>query len=454
MFFSVHTRTINLSLYAAVAVLLLLATVGNATNLYDLRIGDHATKTRVVVDVTDNPQQKINRRSNPDRVVLDIKGQWQGKPIRLPAKSGLIEKIESGSQPNGDYRIVLHTSTPAAVKKYFYLPPDQAAGKQHGRLVFDISSTSSPIADDTITYQRDSAALARLVEGNGQVPLPPGQSPKNVAALEDVISVTDMRPTIQVTTPPAPELPPEPVTKSKPERSYHKPVVVIDAGHGGKDPGAIGVNGTREKDVVLKMSRELKNALQATGRYQVHLTRDDDRFIPLHGRVNIARNRKADLFISVHADSLAKPNTSVQGSTIYTLSEVASDKEAARAAARENKSDMIGGVDLTTENYEVSSILIDLVQRETMNLSAKFANMAIDSLSSRINVKSKAHRFAGFAVLKGVDTPSILLEIGYLSNKNEEQLLNQPGYRAKLAAGLVESINTFFTQQVALNSVH
>ena len=183
MNFSLLPRLTKPLLLSAV---LMLATVGNATGLYDLRVGDHATKTRVVVDVSDNPQQKIKRLSNPDRVVIDIKGQWQGSGIRLPAKSGLIEKIQSGAQPNGDYRIVLHTKTPAAVNKYFFLPPAPNAGKPYGRLVFDLGTTSAPAIAQTTTYERntpnrDTVALARLVEGSQQVPLPPGQLPKNVA---------------------------------------------------------------------------------------------------------------------------------------------------------------------------------------------------------------------------------------------------------------------------------
>ncbi|MCP4619941.1 MAG: N-acetylmuramoyl-L-alanine amidase, partial [Bradyrhizobium sp.] len=182
-----------------------------------------------------------------------------------------------------------------------------------------------------------------------------------------------------------------------------RPLVVIDAGHGGHDPGAIGAGGLREKDLTLKTALAIKDALLASGRVRVALTREDDRFLVLQERYGLARKLNADLFISVHCDSAG--NAEASGATIYTLSEVASDKEAARLAARENKADIIAGVDLGTQNPDISSILIDLTQRETMNASASFARLLGREAQPLIPIKANYHRMASLIVLKAPDMP-------------------------------------------------
>jgi N-acetylmuramoyl-L-alanine amidase len=186
-----------------------------------------------------------------------------------------------------------------------------------------------------------------------------------------------------------------------------------------------------------------------TGRYTVHLTRSDDRFIILRDRTRIAQRHKADLFISLHADAHARSDA--RGVSVYTLSETASDREAAALAARENKADLIGGVDLRGESSEVSSILIDLVQRESMNLSSRYAQALVATLGKRVAVLQNPHRFAGFMVLKAPDTPSVLLEMGFISNQKEEWQLKQRSYRRKLIDGIIEATDRYFDSQVALS---
>lgn len=237
---------------------------------------------------------------------------------------------------------------------------------------------------------------------------------------------------------------PEPAPQGRSPRSEGKAVVVIDPGHGGVDPGALGVSGIYEKHITLAMARELKAQLEKGGRYKVQLTRDRDIFIRLRERVAIARQYGADLFISLHADSVANPQ--LAGLSVYTLSQTASDGEAQTLADKENKADLIAGIDLSHESADVANILIDLAQRETMNRSAGFAGGVVTELGRETTLLGNTHRFAGFAVLKAPDVPSILVELGYLSNSTEEKLLRQPDYRAKLAKGIARAVDRHFLE--------
>ena len=228
----------------------------------------------------------------------------------------------------------------------------------------------------------------------------------------------------------------------KPRKQNARKIIVIDAGHGGHDPGAIGYSGVHEKNITLAMAKELKRQLDRKGKYTVYLTRSTDVFIPLRKRVEIARKHKADLFMSVHADSAL--NRKATGLSVYTLSETASDKEAAALAERENKADVISGLNLVEQSKEVSDVLISLAQRETRNRSSEFAKCLVDEMRKSVKLISDTHRFAGFAVLKAPDVPSVLLEMGYLSNKNEERLLRQESYRRKLAVSAAKAIDRYF----------
>lgn len=222
------------------------------------------------------------------------------------------------------------------------------------------------------------------------------------------------------------------------------PIIVIDSGHGGKDPGTIGNYArTKEKNVTLSYAKELGKQLANTGRYKVYLTRDNDFFIPLKIRVEKARRKKADLFISLHANSIS--DGEVSGFSIYTLSEKSSDKQAELLAQKENRVDIINGVNFSGASQDIMKTLIDLSQRETKNSSARFANIAIKSVKkSGIEILQNTHRFAGFAVLTAPDMSSVLIELGYLSNKDEEALLNSLVYKRKVATSLVEAINEYF----------
>lgn len=289
--------------------------------------------------------------------------------------------------------------------------------------------------------------------GGAQPPVPPpatlpsvtptvsvGPS-KTAPALDVPLAVppaTAAAPTPALDAASAPMPPPKPRAPGVRARSGGKPLVVIDAGHGGKDVGAISVNGSYEKAVTLAIAREAARLLEKSGRVRVKLTRADDRFIPLGGRVAIARAARADLFISIHAD--AALNAEARGASVYTLSAVASDAVAARLAARENKADIIGGVNLGVEAPEVGDIMIDLSRRATTNVSVAFAEVLQDALSTQMAFRGEFHHFAGFYVLKAPDVPSVLLETGYVTNAADSEFLFSDTGRRKVAQGIARAV--------------
>ncbi|AOH84454.1 N-acetylmuramoyl-L-alanine amidase [Sphingomonas panacis] len=227
-----------------------------------------------------------------------------------------------------------------------------------------------------------------------------------------------------------------------------RPLVVIDAGHGGQDPGAIApTDGRREKDVTLRIAKAIRDELIQSGRVRVALTREDDRFIILQERFGIARKLHASLFISIHCDSVGSGDAS--GASVYTLSEVASDKESARLAARENKADIIAGVNLASTSADISSILIDLTQRETMNSSANFARLLGREAQPLVPMKPNFHRMASLMVLKAPDMPSILFETGYISNPRDADFIDSPAGRRAIAESVRRAVDVHFARRLA-----
>ena|SRR5579863_4969126 len=234
---------------------------------------------------------------------------------------------------------------------------------------------------------------------------------------------------------------PRPKPVPMPQKQYR---VVLDPGHGGIDPGAIGVSGIYEKEIAFATVEELAKTLEATRRYQVVLTRTTDEFVELEERVARARAAQGDLFLSVHADAI--PDADVRGASVFTLSERASDAEAAALARSENSVDQLAGIDLSHHNPEVSSILLDLARRQTNNLSLAFARRLVSELGREVRMLNNSHRSAGFAVLKAPDIPSALVELGCLSNSAEEKELRSDAYRKKLVASLTRSVSDYFEQ--------
>lgn len=389
----------GLILLAAIA----LASVARAEPaVTSVRIGNYPDKTRFVLDMTEPVKFSVFSVADPYRIVIDLpEVDWRIDP-RKPVRSRLITGFRYGLFKPGTSRVVLDVARPVAVARKFLLPPSRRRGN---RLVIDLAPTTR-------------AAFMKSVG-------PP--------ASERMARTS------------APPLPPR---KPAPPRDGRH-VVCLDPGHGGIDPGTIGISGAKEKNITLAMAREIRRQLLATHNYRVVMTRNSDVFVPLRGRIAIAQRAGAQLFISLHADSIA--DHSVRGGTVYTLSETASDAEAAALAAKENKADLIAGLDLSDQTPTVAKILIDLRQRLTKNASVMFARDAIEQLRRTTRLLPRDHRFAGFAVLKAPDIPSVLIELGYLSNITDERLLMQPRHRRQVAAALVRAINAFFAQKEAQN---
>jgi N-acetylmuramoyl-L-alanine amidase len=400
----------------------------SAATATDLRVGVNGERTRLVIDLSSKVEFNVFTLSDPYRVVVDsTEVDWR-LPSEAGQRGGLIEAVRYGLLQPGTSRLVVDLKQPAKVGNSFVMPPSE--GKAY-RLVFDLVPVdhASFMAAARIG-ETPAAASASRAESKSEIRVAPQTVP-------------------QAATPganPGPKMAgiaPPGMPGRKPDRAKRK-VIVIDPGHGGVDPGALAPSGAYEKDITLAAAKDFKRRLDATKRYDVYLTRDSDVFIRLRDRIGIARAKNADLFISLHADSLAAKG--VRGMSVYTLSEKASDKEAADLAEKENKADLIAGIDLTSENPNVTNILIDLAQRETMNESARFAGNLVGELRSVSKVLPQAHRFAGFAVLKAPDVPSVLLEMGFLSNPLDEKALTDPAYRARMADSLVQAVNRYFRQ--------
>jgi N-acetylmuramoyl-L-alanine amidase len=234
-----------------------------------------------------------------------------------------------------------------------------------------------------------------------------------------------------------------------PANGDERPVVVIDPGHGGIDEGTRASSGETEKLIVLEFAKRLKERLEAAGKYRVLMTRADDTYITLGDRVRFARANKAALFISIHADALQRRDGDAQGASIYTLSDTASDAEAARLADAENRADVIAGVDLTTEPNDVADILIDLAQRETRAFSAQFARTLSTELKSVARMHKHPLKSAGFRVLKAPDVPSVLVELGYVTNRDDLKSITATAWQTRVAGAIVQSVNSYFLTRLA-----
>lgn len=371
--------------------------------------------------------------SEPFRLVVDFVGVVDA-PLNAPGTNS-VSGLRAAMFAPGTARLVIDLKAPVLIRQA------RAAGNQ---VVITLDRATPDLFAATVARGRRPLPLLRS-EG----PPPPPTLPDGGFSLPDDFGKPAATATSAAATP-APESEPGPdrpagATGIRP-RSGSRPLVVIDAGHGGKDVGAIAVNGAFEKDITLGIARETARILRARGKVRVKLTRDDDRFIPLAGRVRIARDARADLFISIHADSA--PNDQARGASVYTLSAVASDAIAERLAARENKADIIGGVNLGVEAPEVGEIMVDLVRRATGNVSVQFAEVLQKALEKEsVGFRGQFHHFAAFAVLKAPDVPSVLLETGYLTNRDDaDRLLSDDGQR-RLARGIARAIERHLTGQ-------
>jgi N-acetylmuramoyl-L-alanine amidase len=377
----------------------------------DARLAGDPKQTRFVLDLDKTIQYRAFTLGDPYRVVVDI----PQVDFRLPAGAGttgrgLVKAFRYGLVMPGGSRIVFDLTGPAKIANSYML---DAANGQPSRLVLEIEEV-------------DRAAFNQAAAMESKPELRPAIAPANAAAPTDAA------------VPPKPASPPD-----------LRPVVVIDPGHGGLDNGTRSGGDVMEKDLVLGFALALRDRVEKSGKYRVVMTRSDDTFIPLNDRVKIARNQSAALFVSIHADALPRREGDAQGATIYTLSDKASDAEAERLAEDENKADAIGGVNLTEEPTDVADILIDLAQRETRTFSNRFARLLMGEMKNTVRMHKHPLKSAGFRVLKAPDVPSVLVELGYVSNKGDLEHLVSENWRSKTVGSMAQAIDVFLAKRLA-----
>jgi N-acetylmuramoyl-L-alanine amidase len=381
----------------------------------DARLAGDARQTRFILDLDKTFQFRAFTLADPYRVVLDIpQVNFQLPPEAGVTGRGLVKAFRYGLVMPGGSRIVFDLTGPAKIAKSYVL---EAANGQPPRLVLELEQV------DRTGFVQSLAVESR---------------PELRPALADVKEAVVATPALSETRSIA----------AAPAAPDGRPVVVIDPGHGGADNGTQ-AGGESEKDLVLGFGLALRDRIEKNGKYRVVMTREDDTFIPLADRVKIARNQSAALFVSIHADALPRGEGDAQGATIYTLSDKASDAEAERLAEAENKADAIGGVNLTEEPTEVADILIDLARRETRTFSNRFARVLMGEMKTAARMHKHPLKSAGFKVLKAPDVPSVLVELGYVSNKDDREHLVSENWRSRTVGSMAQAIDVFFAKRLA-----
>ena len=368
-----------------------------ALEAHDYKMAGDATHMRVVMNFDEEPEPRWFLLRSPNRLVIDLpRTKFAIDPKELKAR-GLIKNVRYGHINDKTSRLIIEAKGPFVVEKVDILANGKSAGY---RLVADISSASQAAFEAVLADQAQTTGSTETTPKSERLGLRTG-------------------------------------------RAGQRFTVVIDPGHGGFDGGAAGKGGTVEKDITLTFAAELRDRLRADGRYNVFMTREKDEFLRLDDRVRIAREHAADLFISIHADTIRLKG--IRGATVYTVSEKASDADAQALADRENLSDQLAGIEIEQKDHEVADILVDLIKRETHSFSMRFARSLVGELSTTVGLINNPHRFAGFKVLKAPDVPSVLLELGYLSNSKDEEQLRDAEWRGKAAASISKAIELFAT---------
>lgn len=357
------------------------------------KLAGDAERMRLVMHFDREPDLRWLLLRGPHRLMLEFpQTDFLVEPADLKPR-GLISGVRYGTLPDGHSRMILSTRGPFAVERLDILRNETEPGY---RLVVDIVAASDASFDAALADQAETTGATASTK-TGRVKGPAAEKPFTI---------------------------------------------VIDAGHGGIDTGAEGVSGTQEKAITLAFAQELRTRLSDKGNYNVFMTREADEFLRLDDRVRIARQHEADLFISIHADTIRFK--SIRGATVYTVSDKASDAEAAALADRENLADAIGGIKVEDENQQVADILIDLIRRETHSFSISFARSLVGELrAGQVELINNPHRAAGFRVLRAPDVPSVLVELGYLSNASDEAQLKDPEWRRKAIESIAGAVALF-----------
>lgn len=436
----IHFAKFKGLLFKQLAVLLYLSVLGSfwCSNAFaeatttEISISGNEELSRFEAVLSQDVGYTASVLPDPYRVMIDL----ADVKFDLPAGAGrkgnaLIKSVRYGVVDKGKARIVLDISGPVLITQSQLVP---AEGNKPARIVVELMA----IPEDVFkaAFAQDNAAPMAKAEPDATEP---GEIVGSLAAAPETVAIK-------------PALKPDKKAKAaaafqKPMRPDGKKVVVLDPGHGGMDPGALSAKNTKEKDVVLAFALALKEKIEADGRHFVVLTRSEDKFVSLKERVKIARAEGADLFIALHADTLR--GKSATGTTIYTLSETASDEEAAMLAQKENRADIIAGIDLNTQNEEVADALIDLAQRDSNAQALAFARNTLQRIQPITKMTGKPMRSAGFTVLKAPDVPSVLIELGFLSNLADEERLTSTAWRRSLAKAFAVAIDNHFSTDTA-----
>ncbi|MGO4437473.1 N-acetylmuramoyl-L-alanine amidase [Rhizobium sp. RAF56] len=374
------------------------AAAGDAILAFGARIAGDDARTRIVIDLDRTPQFSVHYLANPTRVVVDLPATAFGFPAKDLEARGLFSDIRYGTMDEDSARIVLTATKPVKLVLAEVQPDEGGKGQ---RLVLDAEMAPASEYAELVKQQRWTAEDT----DNNVGPVVPLEKNSNF-------------------------------------------LIAVDAGHGGIDTGAVASDGsTPEKDITLAFAKALADRLNREPGIKAFLTRDKDEYLSLSQRVTVARQNQASLFISLHADTLKQKD--IRGSTVYTISDRASDKLAADLADRENNSDKIAGAETQAAPAAVTDILMDLTRRETQAFSISLAQDVLNSFNGQISMINNPHRHAGFQVLRAPDVPSILLELGFLSNKEDEKLLLDEKWREKMVDRLTEAVRQYRISTVA-----
>ena len=421
-------------------------------NVENIRVAKNGQVTRVVFGTSAVPSYKIFTLNNPRRIVIDLTdAKLSTKVDQAVFKASFVDKLRHANRSNNKLRIVLDLNQ-QIIPKSFVLAPN---GDSLHRLVIDLKNsqtTKTQIAKASVSKPATKAKVKPAVKKTSKPVSKPvekiasSKTPSKAKPKQDIIA--------KVTAPKAKPAQTKPVQKSTPAANKSKSktlVIAVDPGHGGKDPGATGYAGTREKDVVLQISKRLVRLINAEKGMRAVMTRDSDKFLTLRGRIKKARQMKADIFISIHADAV--DDRRVRGSSVYVLSKNGASSEAARfLAKRQNESDVIGGVKLEGRGKDVQKVLVDLSQAATIDASMKLANSVKNQLS-RLGKTRKRVEHAGFAVLKSPDIPSILVETAFISNASEEKKLRSATHQQKLASSVFNGLKQYLKHHAPKDAV-
>jgi N-acetylmuramoyl-L-alanine amidase len=418
--------------------------LAHAGELREVRLASGPTGTRAELQLDREVRFDLIRLSAPERLVVDLPGVELRGGLALPAGGGLVRGIRSGHPVPGTTRIVFDLSDHVAA-----LRPHFESGADGPRLVLEWPGEGpAPVA------ARGPDAMSQLIAG-----LPAAAPAANLPAAAATATAAPVSPPVRAPAPVPVASPPPPVAvqpaaqapvktvQDIARRAGLRPLVIaIDAGHGGQDPGARGASGSREKDITLKIARELARQVDATPGLKAYLTRDTDVFIPLTRRYQLAREHKADLFVSIHADAFSSPTAS--GSSVFVLSQRGASSQAARWLARqENSADLVGGVKLQDKDDTLASVLLDLSQSATMKASEDMAGQVLVGLRQLGKTHKDEVERANFVVLRSPDVPSMLVETAFISNPEEERRLKDPAHQSQLARAILTGVTGYFSRQ-------